>query len=201
MSTQVSPNHTALPPPMRHLLHRERPIGWLEGHTFGFFGFADAQDAANAAWVAYRTLSRKVAPSSGIRPAPIDLEALRIERRNGRDVITASGRPVALLVRPGDQSPSGLDWFGFSIDVPPVVHERAMPGIVRAASRALLKSGVSWSMVRSRPRHLGYAWRYVGPQRAGESKNKPARWPGPSRESPVRADQRSRGCVSTASIA
>ena len=160
MSTHVRENHTALPPPMRHLLHRERPIGWLEGNTFGFFGFADARDAANAAWVAYRTVSRKVAPWLGIRPTPIDIEPLRIERRNGREVIAASGRPVALLVRPGPESPSGPDWFGFAIEVPPVVTESAIRDTMRAASYALLKSGLPWSMVRSRSPQIGDAhWR------------------------------------------
>ena len=140
---------------MRQLLHRERPIGWLEGNTLGFFGFADARDAANAAWVAYRTVSRKVAPLLGTRPTPIDIEPLTIERRNGRDVIAASGRPVAWLVRPGHDSLSGPDWFGFAIDVSPAVSERALPAIMRAASHALLKSGLAWSMVRSRSRRGG----------------------------------------------
>jgi len=155
MSTQVRENHTALPPPMRHLLHRERPIGWLQGNVLGFFGFADARDAANAAWVAYRTVSRKLARTLGTRPTPIDIEPLSIESRNGLDVIAASGRPIALLVRPGHASTNGSDWFGFTIEVPPVVPTREMRGIMRAASRALLKSGLPWSMVRSRPRHRG----------------------------------------------
>ena len=155
MSTQVRENHIALPPPVRHLLHRERPIGWLQGHTLGFFGFADARDAANAAWVAYRTVSRRLARTLGTRPTPIDIEPLTIESRNGLDVIEASGRPIARLVRPGHPSTNGSDWFGFTIEVPPVVRRREMMGIMRAASRALLKSGLAWSMVRSRPRHRG----------------------------------------------
>lgn len=155
MSTQRRAAQTALPPPMRQLLHRERPIGWLEGSTLGFFGFADARDAANAAWVAYRTVSRKVAPLLGTRPTPIDIEPLTIERRNGRDAIAASGRPVAWLVRPGRNSLSGPDWFGFAIEIPPAVSERALPAIMRAASHAVLKSGLPWSMVRSRSRHRG----------------------------------------------
>lgn len=155
MSTQVRENYTALPPPMRQLLHRDRPIGWLQGNTLGFFGFADARDAANAAWVAYRTVSRKLARTLGTRPTPIDIEPLTIESRNGLDVIEASGRPIARLVRPGHASTNGSDWFGFTIDVPPVVPARDMMGIMRAASRALLKSGLPWSMVRSRPRHRG----------------------------------------------
>jgi len=163
MLNKVKANHTALPPPMRHLLHRERPIGWLEGHTLGFFGFADTRDAANAAWVAYRTVSRKVARLLGTRPTPIDIEPLGIERRNGRDVIEASGRPFAQLVRPGPDSMSGPDWFGFMIEVPPLVSQRALPEIMRAASHALLKSGLAWSMVRSHSRQLASVRRHAGP--------------------------------------
>lgn len=173
MLNQVKANHTALPPPMRHLLHRERPIGWLEGHTLGFFGFADTRDAANAAWVAYRTVSRKVASLLGTRPTPIDIEPLSIERRNGRDVIEASGRPFAQLIRPGPESMSGPDWFGFSIEVPPLVSQRALPGIMRAASHALLKSGLPWSMVRSRSRQLAYARQHAGPM-ASRATDRPA---------------------------
>jgi hypothetical protein len=158
---------------MRHLLHRERPIGWLEGHTLGFFGFADTRDAANAAWVAYRTVSRKVASLLGTRPTPIDIEPLSIERRNGRDVIEASGRPFAQLIRPGPESMSGPDWFGFSIEVPPLVSQRALPGIMRAASHALLKSGLPWSMVRSRSRQLAYARQHAGPM-ASRATDRPA---------------------------
>ena len=161
MSTLTTTMHTALPPPTRHFLHRERPVGWLRGHTLGFFGFADTREAANAAWVAYRTVSRKVAPLLGIRPAPIDIEPLGIEWRNGREVIVASGRPVAQLVRPEPDSPSGANWFGFSIELSPVVSERVIPEVMRAAGHALLKSGIDWSMVRSRSRLRRWAMRRV----------------------------------------
>ena len=154
MLTQTMRTRTDLPPPTRQLLHDERPIGWLSGNRFGFFGFADAREAAHAAWVAYRTASRKIAPLLGTRPTPIDSEPLSIESLNGREIITASGRPVAVLVRPESDSPSGPHWFGFSIHVPPVFGERTMSDIMRAAGRALLKSGIRWSMVRSRWRHL-----------------------------------------------
>ena len=152
MSTRVTTMHTALPPPMRHFLHRERPVGWLHGSTLGFFGFADAREAANAAWVAYRTVSRKVAPLLGIRPAPIDIEPLGIEWRSGREVIVASGHPVAQLVRPEPDSLTTANWFGFTIEVSPAVSEHVIPDVMRTAGHALLKSGIAWSMVRSRPR-------------------------------------------------
>jgi hypothetical protein len=157
MSTQVTLTRTDLPPPTRHLLHAERPVGWLTGNKLGFFGFADAREAANAAWVAYRTVSRTVAPLLGVRPTPIDIEPLRLESRNGREMVVASGRAVAELLRPDPESPSGLLWFGFEITVSPAVSERTMPAIMRAAGYALLKSGIRWSMIRSPSRGHGSA--------------------------------------------
>lgn len=158
MSTQATVTRTDLPPPpKRNLLHEERPIGWLTGNRIGFFGFADAHEAANAAWVAYRTVSRKVAPLLGVRPTPIDIEPLGIDWRNGREIIVASGRPVAALLRPDRESSSGSPWFGFAIDVSPMVSQRFMPDVMRAAGRALLKSGIRWSMVRSHRRYPGFA--------------------------------------------
>jgi len=163
MSTQAIVTRTDLPPPMRHLLHHERHIGWLTGNTIGFVGFADAQEAANAAFVAYRTVSRTVAPLLGARPIPIDVLPLAIERVNGREMILASGRPIAQLVRPETNSPSGSRWFGFAIEVSRTVGEHRMAEIMRIASRALLKSGIRWSMVRPDPRRLAIAWRTPGP--------------------------------------
>lgn len=164
MTTQTMPTRTDLPPPVRHLLHHERPIGWLHENAFGFFGFADAREAANAAWVAYRTVSRKTARASGTRPTPIDLEPLAIERRDGREMITASGRPIAELVRPDNESPTASRWLAFAIEVAPALSERERADIMQTAGRALLKSGIRWSMVRPRQRHRRCAshWR-AGP--------------------------------------
>lgn len=148
MATQLSPIRTDLPPPTRQLLHDERPVAWLTGNRFGFFGFADAMEAAQAAWVAYRVVSRKLAPVLGARPTPIDIEPLRIERRHGREVTLASRRPIATLVRPDADDTGALHWFGFSIEVPAQIGDLLMREVVRAANRALLKSGVGWSMMR-----------------------------------------------------
>lgn len=150
MATQLSPVRTDLPPPVRHLLHDERPVAWLSGNRFGFSGFADPMEAANAAWVAYRTISRKLARVLGARPTPIDIEPLRIEWRDGRETILASNRPIAALVRADGDEPTASRWFGFSIDVPWEVGDLMMRDAVLAAHRALLKSGVGWSMIRPR---------------------------------------------------
>lgn len=155
MATQLSPVRTDLPPPIRQLLHDERPVAWLTGNRFGFSGFADPSEAANAASVAYRTVSRKLAPVLGTRPTPIDIEPLRIEWRDGAETIFASHRPIAALVRPDADDPSAPRWFGFTIEVPPEVGGRLLRDAVHAAHRALLKSGVRWSMMRPRRR---YRW-------------------------------------------
>jgi hypothetical protein len=157
MATQLSPVRTDLPPPIRHLLHDERPVAWLSGNRFGFYGFANPMEAANAAWVAYRTISRKLAPVLGVRPAPIDIEPLRIEWRDGSEMILASRHPIAALVRPDADDPSALRWFGFTIEVPPEIGGRRLRDAVRTAHRALLKSGVGWGMMR--PRCRARVWR------------------------------------------
>ena len=159
MATQLSPVRTDLPPPIRHLLHDERPVAWLSGNRFGFSGFADPIEAANAAWVAYRTISRKLAPVLGTRPTPIDIEPLRIEWRDGTETILASHRPIAALVRPDADDPSAPRWFGFTIDVPAEISGRQLRDAVHTAHRALLKSGVGWSMMRPRRGHRACAAR------------------------------------------
>lgn len=150
MTTQLPSVRTDLPPPIRHLLHDERPVAWLSGNRFGFSGFADPTEAANAAWVAYRTVSRKLAPVLGVRPIPIGIEPLRVEWRDGAETILASHRPIAALVRPDADDPSAPRWFGFTIEVPPEISGRHLRGAVLAAHRALLKSGVGWRMMRPR---------------------------------------------------
>lgn len=153
MATQLAPIRTDLPPPSRELLHEERPVAWLAGTRFGFFGFADAMEAAYAAWVAHRTVSRKLAPVLGARPAPIDIVPLSIEWRDGREMILASRRPIATLVRPDADEATAPRWFSFSIDVSPEIDNHRMRDVVLAAHRALLKSGIRWSMVRPRRRY------------------------------------------------
>src|SRR5690349_10317210 len=86
------------------LMDGDRVVGWASGRTVGFRGFADEHEAAHAAWVAYRTLARRVARRRGTRPVPIDTVPLRLVWCDGREVILASGRVVATLIRPGAES-------------------------------------------------------------------------------------------------
>ena len=174
MATQLTPMRSDLPPPSSYLLRDERPVAWLAGDCFGFFGFAHGTEAANAAWVAYRTVSRKLARVVGARPTPIDTEPLAIEWRNDRELILASGRPIAELVRPDSDAWHATRWFGFTIGLLPGLADHEKRDLLRGANHALLKSGVAWPMVRRRPRYRPRIAQYVSPSHS-ESRASPQR--------------------------
>lgn len=150
MSMQLAPTRMSLPPPPRlDLVDAQRTVGWITGHALGFHGFSDEREAANAAWVAYRTVCRRLAQLWGTRPIPIDVEPLTLARQGGREFIFASRRPVAELLRPRVDSPSGPHSFGFEILVSPSATESIMRDLTRLAYRALRRSGTRWGMWRS----------------------------------------------------
>lgn len=147
MTTQVAPNRLDLPPPPRFdLLDAEHTVGWIEGSDVGFRGFADEHETASAAWVAHRTISRRLAGRAGIRSIPIDTEPLALARKENAELILASGRAIATLLRPGANSPSGADSFGFSIRVPGSASELTMRSSAYQIYRTLRKSGLPWAI-------------------------------------------------------
>src|SRR3712207_2312143 len=106
MTTQLAPNSMSLPPPLQlDLLDGARLVGWVKGPAIGFRGFANENEAAGAAWVAHRTLARRLARRHGGPVPPIDVEPLSLVQDGDRSVILASGRSIATLVRPGAGSP------------------------------------------------------------------------------------------------
>lgn len=150
MSTHVLPNHLGLPPPLRlDLTDAGRAVGWISGHGVGFRGFADEVEAAHAAWVAYRTLSRRLARRYGTRPIPVDIEPVALQRRGADEVILAGGRKIATLIRPGPQSPTGPDSFGFEIEIPLVTDELGMRSKAYFIYRTLRKAGTRWALWES----------------------------------------------------
>ena len=147
MSTHVSPHHHGLPPPVRlDLMDGDRVVGWVSGNRVGFRGFANEVEAAHAAWVAYRTLSRRLARRYGTRPIPIHIEAITIQRRDGDEVVLASGRKIATLVRPGAHSLAGPDSFGFELAIPQVTDELGMRSKAHFIYRTLRKAGTRWAL-------------------------------------------------------
>src|SRR5687768_3435544 len=149
MTTQLAPNSMSLPPPTSFeldLRDGDRVVGWISGRAVGYRGFANEAEAAGAAWVAHRTLSRRLARRHGGRGAPIDVEPLSITRDGDREAILASNRPIATLLRPGVDSRSGSDSFGFEIQVPLPSGELTMRSIAYRIYRTLRTSGVRWAM-------------------------------------------------------
>jgi len=139
----------ARPPFAADLMDRDRVVGWASGRTVGFRGFADEHEAMHAAWVAYRTLARRVARRRGTRPVPIDTVPLRLVWRDGREVILASGRVVATLIRPDAKSRSGANSFGFELEIPAPADELMVRAKAHLMYRTLRRSGIRWAMWRS----------------------------------------------------
>jgi hypothetical protein len=147
MATQLVPLRMAEPPPTTHYLSdNQRTVGWVTESALGFCGFADANEAANAAWVVYRTVSRQLAQRRGDRPLRIGVEPLSIVPHGDREQIVASGRYIAALLRPGSSSRANDNSFGFELLVEPRVDQSTMCALSRLAYRTLRKSGIRWGM-------------------------------------------------------
>lgn len=153
MITQLAPSRMSLPPPrMLAMVDRDRTAGWIDDNgAFGFGGFSTAREAMDAAFVAWRTVSRARARELGRRPVPIDAQPLALARTDDRVLITASGRPFAELLPAGAHSWSSLDSYGFAIRMEPVPDAERGRELVRTAYRAVRKSGVPWSLFRPMP--------------------------------------------------
>ena len=152
MTTQLAPDRLALPPPLDlDLVDADRAAGWIADNAVGFRGFGDETEAAHAAWVAHRTIARRLARTHGMRPVPVDIEPLAIQRVEAKEMILASGRPIATLVRPGPDSRSGVDSFGFELMIPTPVTELEARAMAYLTYRTLRKSGIRWAMWRPVP--------------------------------------------------
>ena len=153
MTTQLMRDMLAHPPPFEmDLVDADRPVGWIVGDTIGFRGFGDETEATHAAWVAHRTLARRLSRTHGTRLVPVDIEPLALERSDAgeTDVILASNRPIATLIRPGSHSRTGGS-FGFELAVPSPMAEFELRGVAYLLYRALRKSGVRWATWRPDP--------------------------------------------------
>ena len=149
MTTHLAPDRLALPPPLDlDLVDAGRAAGWIADSGVGFRGFGDATEAAHAAWVAHRTIARRLARTHEMRPVPVDIEPLAIQRVEAKEMIVASGRPIAALVRPGPDSRSGVDSFGFELQIPTPITALEARAMAYLIYRTLRKSGIRWAMWR-----------------------------------------------------
>lgn len=155
MNTQIRSTDMALPPPpvTEDLMDRERTVGWISDGAFGFHGFANESEAAGAAWVAYRAVARALARRAGERPIPIDVEPLALAMLGDREVILASNREIATLVRPGTDGRTNIDSLGFELELPSPVDELTLRSLAYVAYRTLRRSGVRWAMWMLEPAH------------------------------------------------
>lgn len=154
MTTELM-RDTVVHPPSSHfdLVDAGRAVGWIAGDTIGFRGFNDETEATHAAWIAHRTLARRIARSHGMRLVPIDIEPLSLRRSDDgtTDVILASNRPIATLIRP-ESHPRAADSFGFELTVPSKMSEFELRGVAYLMYRTLRRSGVQWGLWRRDPR-------------------------------------------------
>ena len=151
MTLQHRHQTLAQPPPSEMtLLDADRVVGWVRENVVGFRGFGDETEATHAAWIAHRTLARRIARTHGMRLVPIDIEPLALERSDDdkNDIILASNRPIATLVRP-DRDRRVRDSFGFELTVPSPMTEFELRGVAYLIYRTLRKSGVRWALWRS----------------------------------------------------
>ena len=139
----------AVPPPRRlDLLDAETTGGWIDDLAIGFRGFANEAEAVYAASVAYRTMERRLSRDGDTHPLPGDTEPIVLRRSGDVELIMAGGRPIATLVRPGADSPSGPDSFGFSLPLPVPSDEltrRSTAYLVYRELRRLGIQGTAWA--------------------------------------------------------
>lgn len=145
-SVPMVPSQMASPPPSRQELRDGGTVvGWTDGLAIGFRGFGDEDEAAHAAWVGYRTMSRRFARVRGRRPIPIDSEPLSLERSGDVELILAGGRPIATLVRPGVDGMGGRRSFGFELQLPVPADERRVLSAADLIYRTMRRSGIRWA--------------------------------------------------------
>ena len=149
--TQPQREHTlAQPPPLlMDLVDADRVVGWIRASVIGFRGFGDETEAIHAAWIAHRTLARRIARTHGMRLVPIDVEPLALKQTDDdtTDIILASNRPIATLLRRGSEG-QVRDSFAFELTVPSPISQFELRGMAYLIYRTLRKSGVRWALWR-----------------------------------------------------
>jgi hypothetical protein len=170
MTSHIVPGRLPAPPPTTfELMDGETMVGWVSPREIGFRGFATEIDAAHAAWLAHRTLARRIARRGGAPAMPTDTEPLTLEFSGNREWIVASQMPIASLIRPGPESPAGAEWFGFALQLPTAVDEVGARTLAYLLHRTLRKSRIRWAIF-PRPAHGGRRARYsVRPRGATSS--------------------------------
>ena len=125
------------------LLQDEQEIGYLDGTKVSFRGFARRDDAARAASIAYRALSRRRRKQP--HPTEESQDILVVDKGSTQAVIARSGI-LATLLPPAPQDSDVIGW-GFEIALLPEEHFEVF-AIARARVmwRALRGTGIDRRM-------------------------------------------------------
>lgn len=83
-----------------------------------------------------------------MRPVPVDIEPLALQRVEGKEMILASRQPIAALIRPGPDSRTGDDSFGFELPIPTPTTELRVRAMAYLMCRTLRRSGIRWAIWR-----------------------------------------------------
>ena len=145
-NTPTTLEHHGVPPPLAlELFDSDQHVGWVRADALGFGGFATANEAGHGAWVAYRAIWRRHAKQHGLRPHPVVPTPIELRSMGDRDLILASGRPFATLIRPASDA-DGANSFGFEIRLPAPVDELSARSAAYLVYRTLRKSGIRWTL-------------------------------------------------------
>ena len=143
--TALSPEGPPVPARVElDLMDAGHSVGWIGGDAVGFLGFADEHEAAHAAWLAHQSLARRRARRGAVGVVPVDTEPLTLRRNGRREEILTGGTTIATLVRPGTESRSGPDSFGFELRVPAPTGEVGVRAKAHVIYKALRQSGIRW---------------------------------------------------------
>jgi hypothetical protein len=134
------------------LMDGDRRYGWITGDRVGFVGFGDHVEAVQAAWVAHRTMMRRLARSAGAVPMSDDARTFALVRYGEDEMILANETPIAVLVRPATDGASDADSYGFVIRIPGDVDDIEVRATAYRVYLALKSSGIPWTMRRANVR-------------------------------------------------
>lgn len=129
------------PPTAWHGPRLSSRVGWVRGTAIGFRGFASAEEAAQAARVAYRTLAGRLEFRVGGRPYRSDIGAVSLDG----NIVIAGRLPIARVVTP-EEDRGAEGGYAFEIQAPVIAGEDEMHRAALAIYRTLRRSGVRWQM-------------------------------------------------------
>ena len=144
-----SGSHVRWPRLELDLMDGDRRYGWIVGDRVGFVGFGDHVEAVQAAWVAHRTMMRRLARSAGAAPMSDDGRTFALVRYGEDEMILANEKPIAELVRPDTDGASDSDSYGFVIRIPGDLDDIAVRATAYRIYLALKSSGIPWTLRRA----------------------------------------------------